>query len=164
APVAGVGAYIPRALAHGRKISFRPEGWRRNQGCIPVNLDGQLNSNTQKPVKKLITLLALAVMLGCASFSTNVFRLEVVTTGVAYTAYQGYTNALSNGTLRISADQSNAVKVARIQLATSLSTLESWRAAYETKSAFKHQLQSALDAATANSSNFVFLIKLFQSP
>jgi len=103
-------------------------------------------------------------MMGCASFSTNVFRLEEVTTGVAYTAYQGYTNALANGTLRISADQSNAVKVARIQLATSLSTLESWRAAYETNSAFKPQLQSALDAATANSSNFVFLIKLFQSP
>lgn len=113
---------------------------------------------------KLLSMLGLVALIGCASFSTNVFRLEQVVTGSAYTAYQGYTNALENGTLKITPDQSNAVKVARIKFAASVSTLEAWRAAYETNSAAKPQLQAALDAATQNSSNFVFLIKLFQAP
>lgn len=115
-------------------------------------------------MKKYLATIILAALVGCAGFSTNVFRLEQVVTQTAYTAYGGYLQALTNGTLKISADQSNAVKVARIQFATSVSTLESWRAAYETNSAVKPQLQAALDAATANSSNFVFLIKLFQNP
>ena len=85
-------------------------------------------------------------------------------TGVAYTAYSGYTQALFNGTLKISAEQSNAVKTARLKFAASVRTLESWRQAYETNSATKPQVQAALDALTSNTTNFVFLIHYFQTP
>ena len=116
-------------------------------------------------MKKTIAVAAsFAFLIGCASFSTNLFRTEQTLTGVAYTAYTGYTNALLGGTLKITADQSNAVRTARLQFAASVRTLESWRSAYETNSAVKPQAQAALDALTANSSNFVFLIHLFQTP
>jgi len=108
--------------------------------------------------------IALLIMVGCARFSANVFRTEQTITQVAYTTYTGYTNALLSGTLKISADQSNAVRMARLQFAASVSTLESWRSAYETNSAVKPQVQAALDAATANSANFVSLLHQFSTP
>ncbi len=108
--------------------------------------------------------IALLIIVGCSKFGTNVFRTEQTLTQVAYTAYTGYTNALLSGTLKISADQSNSVRTARLQFAASISTLESWRLAYETNSAVKPQVQAALDAATANSANFVALLHLFITP
>ncbi len=113
---------------------------------------------------KLLSVLGLVVLLGCASFSTNVFRTEQTLTQVAYTAYQGYTNALLSGTIKISADESNAVRTARLQFAASVSTLEAWRSAYETNSAIQPQVEAALNAALATSSNFVHLINLFKTP
>ena len=115
-------------------------------------------------MKKLITLLALAVMVGCASFSTNVFRTEQTLTGVAYTAYVGYTNGLYNGTLHVDPTNQAKIKQARLEFAASVRTVEAWRVAYETNSAVKPQAQAALDALTSNTTNFVNLIHLFQTP
>jgi len=114
-------------------------------------------------MKKLIAVVALAVLVGCASFSTNTFRTEQTLTQVAYGAYVSYTNGLASGIIHVTPDQSNSVRTARLQFAASVRTLESWRNAYETNSATKPQVQSALDALTVNSSNFVFLINLFKS-
>lgn len=113
-------------------------------------------------MKRIIFPILLA-LAGCAGFATHVFRTEQTVSGLAYTAYVGYTNSLANGTITVSANESNAIKTARIKLAASLLTLDGWRSAYETNSALKPQLQSALDAAVADSSNVVYLINLLKS-
>lgn len=113
-------------------------------------------------MKNIIAVIAVAVLVGCASFSTNVFRTEQTLTGTAYIAYVGYTNGLANGTIKPSVTESNAIRTARLDFSASVSAVESWRSAYETNSAVKPQLQSALDALTANSSKFVALINLLK--
>lgn len=121
-----------------------------------------MKTKTKLSILAVAALIAIAV--GCSQFSNNVFRAEQSLTGVAYTAYVGYTNGLASGAIHITPDQSNSVKVARLQFAASISTLESWRSAYETNSALQPQVQAALDALAQNSSNFVYLIKLFSIP
>jgi len=117
-----------------------------------------------KTLKKTIAVLVAAVLVGCASFSTNTFRTEQTLTGIAYTAYVGYTNALFNGTLKISSAQSNEVRTARLKFAASVKTVDLWRSTYETNSAVKPQVQAALDALTQNTTNFVDLIHLIEIP
>jgi len=102
------------------------------------------------------------LITGCASFSTHTFRVEQTAVNVAYTAYVGYTNGLANGAIKVSDEQRNAIKDARIKLAASVSTLEQWRLAYEKDSSVKPQVQSALDAVITQSSNVVYLINLFK--
>lgn len=113
-------------------------------------------------MKRTAAVLSLLILVGCASFSTNLFRTEQTATDAVYGAYQAYTNALGSGTLHLSQDQSNAVKHARLEFAASVGVLESWRAAYETNSAVKPQAQAALDAVLLNSSNVLYLINLFK--
>jgi hypothetical protein len=108
--------------------------------------------------RKMLIAAAFVAIVGCSQFATNVFRTEQVLTGAAYTSYVGYTNALANGTLKISSDESNAVKEARLKFAASVLSLDQWRRIYETNSAAKPQVQAALDALILNSSNFVFLV------
>jgi hypothetical protein len=115
-------------------------------------------------MNKLLVSIAAVILIGCASFSTNTFRTEQTLTGIAYTAYVGYTNALFNGTLKISSDQSNEVRSARLKFAASVKTVDLWRTAYETNSAVQPQLQAALDALSQNTTNFVNLIHLFETP
>lgn len=112
-------------------------------------------------MKKLLILPLLALLMGCASFSTNTFRTEQTAVNLVYTAYVGYTNAIP--VLHLTPDQSNAVKVARMKFAASVGVLEGWRSAYETNSAVKPQLQAALDALTDQSSNFVWLVTYLRS-
>lgn len=107
-------------------------------------------------------LLCMVLLVACKNFSTQVFRTEQTITDVAFTAYVGYTNGLANGTIKVNTDESNAVKTARIKLAASLNTVEQWRVAFETNSAVKPQVQAALDAATSDSSNVVYLINLLK--
>ena len=117
-------------------------------------------------MKTAIGLIAvgwLIMLFGCSNFANNMFRSEQTLTGVAAASYIGYTNALANGTIHPSVDESNAVKSARIKLAASLLTVETWRTVYETNSAVKPQAQAALDALTADSSNVVHLINLIKS-
>lgn len=114
-------------------------------------------------MKILLTVVAVVGLFGCSNFSNNMFRSEQTLTGVALTAYIGYTNALANGTIKPSVDESNAVKSARIKLAAAVLTAEQWRLAYETNSAVKPQAQAALDALISDSSNVVALINLLKS-
>ncbi len=107
-------------------------------------------------------LFVMAIAIGCASFSTNVFRTEQTVANVSWAAYVGYTNALNSGALHISVDQSNEVRQARLKLGASLKSLDSWRSAYETNSAVKSQVQAALDAVISNGSNIVYLVHLLK--
>ena len=107
-------------------------------------------------MKKLFIIPLLALLVGCASFSTHVFRTEQTAVTLAYGAYVGYTNALPN--LHLSPDQSNAVKRARLEFAASVSVLEAWRTAYETNGIDKTSVQAALNSTISNSSNLVWLI------
>ncbi len=109
-------------------------------------------------MKRFLFSLAGVALIGCASFSTNVFRTEQTAVNTAYTAYVGYTNAVNQGLLKVSADESNAIKSARLKFAASVSVVEAWRSAYETNNAVKPQLQAALDAALGESSNIVWLV------
>jgi len=111
-------------------------------------------------MKRLIIPPVLLFIIGCTTFSTNLFRTEQVATGVAYTAYQGYTNALANGTLKISGDESNSVKEARLNFSASIGVVEAYRLSYETNasSTTKAAAQAALESALAQSSNLVWLI------
>lgn len=106
--------------------------------------------------KSLILLLSLACLIGCTSFSNHVFRAEQAAVTLAYGAYIGYTNALP--TLNLTPQQSNAVKQARLHFAASVSVLDSWRVSYETNSTVKPQVEAALTAVSANSSNLIWLI------
>lgn len=111
-------------------------------------------------MKKLLIVPVLVFLIGCASFSTNVFRTEQAAVGVAYAAYVEYTNNLA--TLHLTVDQSNAVKQARLKFAATVSVLDAWRMAYETNSAVKPQVNSALAATASSASNFVWLIHYVQ--
>ena len=110
----------------------------------------------------LLGLFIGVLVVGCASFATNTFRTEQTAVNVAYTAYQGYTQGLASGSITVTTDQSNSIKQARLKFAASVSTLDAWRSAYETNSQTQPQVQAALDAALAQSSNLVFLINLFK--
>lgn len=144
---------------------------RRGRLPLPPGSDTSLLTKKDIPptptlMRTAIGLIALGwviLIFGCSNFSTNMFRSEQTLTGVALTAYEGYTNALANGTLKPSVDESNAVKSARIKFAASVLTAEQWRLAYETNSAVKPQAQAALDALTSDSSNVVALINLLKS-
>lgn len=108
-------------------------------------------------------ILCLLLLAGCVDFSTNLFRSEQAATGTAYTAYIGYTNGLSNGTIKVSDTESNAIKSARIKLAASILTVEMWRQAYTTNSAVQSQAQAALVALLDDSSNLVYTINLVRA-
>jgi hypothetical protein len=116
-------------------------------------------------MKRLIPLAVLLAIIGCTSFSTNLFRAEQTATSAAMAAYSGYTQALASGSLKLSATDSNAIKAARLDFAASVGVLETFRLSYETNAtdATKSAAQAALAAALANSSNLVWLIHRIQS-
>jgi len=115
-------------------------------------------------MKPLLAVVAAVCLIGCASFSTNTFRTEQTLTQLTYGSYVAYTNALHDGTIHVTPDQSNAVRTARLQFAASIGALDAWRVAYETNATVKPQVEAALIAATLNSSNFIFVAKLFTTP
>lgn len=107
-------------------------------------------------IRILLGSVGLALLMGCASFSTNVFRAEQTAVNLAYTSYVGYTNALP--VLNLTPEQVASVKDARLKFAASVTLLDNWRSAYETNSATETYVQSALDAVYSNSSNLVWVI------
>ncbi len=113
-------------------------------------------------LKIIAGALLAALVVGCASFATNTFRTEQTAVSAVLTAYSGYTNALLNGTLKISSTQSNEIKSARLKFAASVSVLEQWRESYRTNSAVKPQAEAALSAVLENSSNIVYLISFLK--
>lgn len=110
----------------------------------------------------LIAGLALSLfMIGCASFSTHVFRTEQAAVNVVYGTYVVYTNSLSQ--LNLSPAQSNAIKQARLQFAASVQVLDAWREAYETNAINRSYVESALSATVGQSSNFLWLVTYLKS-
>lgn len=107
-------------------------------------------------------LILGALVVGCASFATNTFRAEQTAVNAVTTAYIGYTNGLASGAIKVSVDESNAIRAARLKFAASVQTLEMWRAQYETNAASQSQVQAALDAAQANAAAIFNLINLLK--
>jgi len=111
-------------------------------------------------MKRLIPILAIvALIVGCSSFSTNCFRTEQAAVSLAYGSYLGYTQALASGTLKLTPDQSNAVKKARLDFAATVGTVEALRVQYATNSTVKAPLEAALQTMLDQSSNVTWLIQ-----
>lgn len=110
-----------------------------------------------KPRYLLIGLAALLIT-GCASFSTKLFRAEQTAVDLAHGTYVVYTNGLASGLIKVSVDESNAIKQARLKFAASVSVVDNYRGAYETNSAVKPLAQAALETLIAQGSNFVWLV------
>lgn len=109
-------------------------------------------------------LAAAALIAGCANFSTNTFRAEQTATGLAYTAYIGYTQGLANGTIKVDAGTSNQIRTARLKFAATVSTIESLRVAYATNSALQGQITGLLSTLADQSSNLVWTISFVKGP
>lgn len=107
-------------------------------------------------MKKLILIPLLACLIGCVKFSTHVFRTEQAAVNLAYGAYNGYTQALPQ--LKLTAEQSNAVRRARLEFAASVAVVDGWRMQYETNSAVQPQVQASLNALASQSSNLLWVI------
>lgn len=123
-------------------------------------------------MKHALTLLALLFLVGCASFSTNVFRVEQSATEVAYGGYVTYTNWLltSLADPKLTPERraslvtiSNDVKQARLRFAATVTAVESMRLSYETNSALKPALEAAVVTLTDQSSNLCWLITYWRT-
>lgn len=154
-------AWMNRAISDLRKGRIPlPPG---SDTSMLTKHDVQPTPTVMKTALGLMAVGWLILIFGCSNFSNNMFRTEQAVTGTAYTAYVGYTNGLANGTIKVSNEESNAIKSARIKLAVSVLTAEQWRSAYQTNSAVEPQAQAALDALTDDSTNLLYLINLVRS-
>lgn len=107
-------------------------------------------------MRTILAGIACVFLFGCSSFSTNTFRAEQTAVNVAYTAYVGWTNYLNQ--YPFDPATVDRVKEARLKFAATVGTVESLRAAYETNSSVKPQLQATLTTLSDQSSNLVWLI------
>ena len=123
-------------------------------------------------MKKLFIIPLLALLVGCASFSTHVFRTEQTAVTLAYGSYIGWTNwiitASANPDLtpqqRMSlTTASNEVKQARLRFAATVSTIEAMRLSYSTNSVLQKPLEAGIASMIDQGSNIVWLIKYFRS-
>lgn len=127
----------------------------------------------QRPSIKgpLLWLVALPLFLfGCASFPTTVFRLEKTSADTAHAAvqafnlyYQSATNGADVKTIAALNDDRDQIYDASRRLSASLSVLEAVRAQYATNAAVKGQVQGALSAVSAQSSNVLWLVNYFKN-
>lgn len=111
-------------------------------------------------MKKIIAALAVIVLSGCASFDTNVWRTEQTAVNLAYTAYQGWKEALV--TQPITPQASNDVKQARLRFAATVGTVDALRAAYATNSAVKPQIEAILITVNSEASNLVWIVNFYR--
>lgn len=124
-------------------------------------------------MKKILIVPLLALLMGCASFSTHVFRTEQTAVNLVYAGYVGWTNylipAMANTNLSLAKQHSllvasNEVKQARLRFAATVHTVEEFRLAYETNAALRPQLEAALFGLLQQSSNVVYLIYYWRQP
>lgn len=114
-------------------------------------------------MKNLIPIIALAFLVGCADFQTNVFRTEQASVDIAFTAYVGWTNYLSTATVTPHLLQaSNDVRTARLQFGATVSTLDSIAQEYRTNSAVRPQLDATLLTLSDQKSNLVWLVNFYR--
>lgn len=121
---------------------------------------------------RFLWLVPVLFLIGCASFSTHVFRMEQTSVDVAYGAYGGYTNWLltSFADPKLTPERraklvviSNDVKQARLRFAASVATVEAMRLSYETNSALKPVLEASLLTITDQSSNLCWLVNYWRT-
>lgn len=110
-------------------------------------------------MKRFLIVPLLVVLIGCASFSTTVFRSEKLAadTGVAVvSAFNAYARTQTNNPdIR---GQQNMVWDASRKLSASLAVLESMRSAYDTNGVTQGQVTAALMAVNGQSSNLLWLV------
>jgi len=123
-------------------------------------------------MKKLLIIPLLALLVGCASFSTHVFRTEQTAVTLAYGSYLGWTNWLITTSSRTDltpyqrmslTTASNEVKQARLRFAATVGTIEAMRISYESNSVLKQPLEAGIASMIDQGSNIVFLIKYYRS-
>ena len=114
-------------------------------------------------MKKLLIIPLLLLLVGCVSFSTHVFRTEQTAVTIAYSGYVGWTNYLFQFPGRVTPQQSNDVKQARLRFAATVKAVEVMRLSYETNSALKQPLEAGLLSMLNQSSNIVWLIQYYRS-
>jgi hypothetical protein len=123
-------------------------------------------------MKKLIVIPLLALLVGCASFSTHVLRTEQTAVTLAYGGYIAWTNYLATTAAKpdLTPQQrmslttaSNEVKQARLRFAATVSTIEAMRLSYETNAVLKQPLEAGIASMIDQGSNMVWLIKFYRS-
>ena len=114
-------------------------------------------------MKKLLLIPMLALLVGCASFSTQVFRTEQTAVTLAYSGYVGWTNYMAQFPQRVTPQASNEVKQARLRFAATVATVESMRQSYETNSAFKAPIEAGLQTMIEQSTNMLWLINYWRA-
>lgn len=123
-------------------------------------------------MKKIIIIPLLALLVGCASFSTHVLRTEQTAVTLAYGGYVGWTNYLLTALARpdLTPQQrmslttaSNEVKQARLRFAATVGTIETMRLSYESNSVLKQPLEAGIASMIDQGSNMVWLIKYYRS-
>lgn len=129
------------------------------------NGNGNGNSNdtgSKKPINLLLLLIPLIplVIVGCTSFTTNVFRAQQTSENLVYTGYIGYTQYL--GLHLVDPGMSNQIKEARLKFAATDRTIDSLRLSYDTNSTMKPQLEAAILTLQDQASNVVWLVHYFQ--
>ena len=123
-------------------------------------------------MKKLIVIPLLALLVGCASFSTHVLRMEQTATTLAYGSYLTWTNYLLSTAAkpdltpmqRMSLTAaSNEVKQARLRFAATVATIESMRLSYRSNSELKAPLEAGLASMIDQGSNIIWLVTFYRS-
>jgi hypothetical protein len=123
-------------------------------------------------MRNLLIIPLLAILVGCASFSTHVFRTEQTATTLAYGSYLSWTNYLLTTAAKpdLTPQQrmslttaSNEVKQARLRFAATVGTIEAMRLSYESNSVLKQPLEAGIASMIDQGSNMVWLIKFYRS-
>jgi hypothetical protein len=123
-------------------------------------------------MKKLLIIPLLALLVGCASFSTHVFRTEQTAVTLAYGSYIGWTNWIITASAKpdLTPQQrmslttaSNEVKQARLRFAATVGTIEAMRLSYGSNSVLKQPLEAGIASMIDQGSNIVWLIRYYRS-
>jgi hypothetical protein len=123
-------------------------------------------------MRNLLIIPLLALLVGCASFSTHVFRTEQTAVTLAYGSYLSWTNYLLTTAAKpdLTPQQrmslttaSNEVKQARLRFAATVGTIEAMRLSYETNAVLKKPLEAGIASMIDQGSNIVWLIRYYRS-
>lgn len=116
---------------------------------------------TKVPLWFVALLLPAALLMGCVSFNTQMFRIEQSSTHLCATAYFGWTNYLAQ--FPVNPAMSNSVKSARLKAAATLNTFHVFRMEYKTNAVVKPQLEALLPTLSGTVSNFIWLANYYQT-
>ncbi len=131
------------------------------------------NGNAGQKLGLILMVLMPAVLLGCASFSTNLFNSEKLLADSAVSsvyAYKLYYDAQTNGAspeqIAILTTNLNEVYTASRDLSLTLTAVEGMRQNYNLNNTPTNKTQLVLiyEAAASQSSNIVALVRQLMTP